>query len=93
MTAKICEKTIGESKVDKELTRVVNKDASILSTPNFVSSDFWIASSSLLKKTMKKKNNQSCTMRPEMYPNVQIGFGLFFYYQDSWKPICTPDTS
>jgi len=33
--------------VDKELARVVNKDASILSTPNFVSSDFWIASSSV----------------------------------------------
>lgn len=83
MTAKICEKTIGESKVDKELTRVVNKDASILSTPNFVSSDFWIASSSLLKKTMKKKTINLVQCVQKMYPNVQIGFGLFFYYQDS----------
>lgn len=40
--------------MDKELTRIVNKDTSILSTPNFVSSDFWIASSSLFKKQKGK---------------------------------------
>lgn len=51
MTAKMCEKTNRERReeADKELTRVVNKDATILSTPNFVSSDFWIASSSSFK--------------------------------------------
>lgn len=46
-------KTNRQEEVDKELTRVVNKDASILSTPNFVSSDFRIASSSVKKKKKK----------------------------------------
>lgn len=62
-------------KVDKELTRIVNKDTSILSTPDFVSSDFWIASSSLFNK--QKGKHQSCTMHPNNESNIKMQYTFF----------------
>ncbi len=64
-------------KVDKELTRIVNEDTSILSTPNFVSSDFWIASSSLLNK--QKEKHQSCTMHPNNESNIKMQYTVFCF--------------